>query len=82
MKLKKTVCRMLSMCPEAWYIFIRCLQLGCLLHFCSYMLLMQWNGSMYDNYHLYMTAISMQETALGILLISVFLSVFIEDQKS
>ncbi len=79
MKLKQTVFRMLSMCPAAWYIFIKSLQLAGLMHFCSFMLLLVWNGSMFENYDLYVTAISMQECAQAILLISVLLSVFIED---
>ncbi len=82
MKAKQIIVRMLSMCPEAWYIFIRTLQLCCFLHFCSYLLLLQWNGSMAANYSLYMTAISLQETAQAVLLVSVLLSAFIEDYKS
>lgn len=81
MKLKQTLCRMLSMCPKAWYIFIKSLQLAGLMHFCSFMLLLKWNGSMADNFELYKTAISMQECAQSILLIAVLLSVFIEDHS-
>lgn len=82
MKVKKIIGRMLSMCPEAWYIFIRSLQLSCFLHFCSFILLLQWNGCMAANYPLYMTAISLQETAQALLLVTIFLSAFIEDYKS
>lgn len=82
MKIKKTISRMLMMCPEAWYIFIRPLQLSCFMHFCAFILLLQWNGSMSENYILYMTAVSLQETAQAVLLVSVLLSVFIEDYKS
>ena len=79
MKLKQTVLRMLSMCPMAWNLFIKSLQLAGLMHFCSFILLLVWNGSMFENYNLYKTAISLQESAQAILLISVFLSAFIED---
>ena len=79
MKIKQTVHRMLSMCPMAWNICIKSLQLAGLMHFCSFMLLLAWNGSMFENYTLYKTAISLQECSQATLLISVFLSVFIED---
>ena len=41
MKLKKTVRRMLSMKPDAWYVFIRSIQLCCLLLLCAFALLVE-----------------------------------------
>ena len=74
--------RMLSMCPLAWYIFIRSLQLCCLLLICSFALLLEWGGSMYENYALYRLAVALNETGQALLLISVLLSVVIEDAQS
>lgn len=82
MKLRKTVARMLSMKPDAWYIFIRSIQLCCLLLLCAFALLLEYNGDMLGKYPLYMTAQSLNETAQGILLIAVILSVCIEELLS
>ena len=79
MKIKATLRRMLSMCPDAWYIFIRTIQLGCMLLFCAFMLLLKWNGCMMEGYDLYMTAMALEETCQALLLIAVILSVCIED---
>ena len=81
MKIKAILRRMLSMCPDAWYIFIRTIQLCCVLLFCSFMLLLKWNGSMVDGYDLYMTAMSLEEICQALLLIAVILSVCIEDRQ-
>lgn len=78
-KLRSTLRRMLSMCPDAWYIFIRSVQLCCLLLFCAFMLLLEWDGSMTNGYDLYMTAMGLMETGQGLLLIAGILSVCIED---
>lgn len=82
MKLAKVIDRMLKMCPEAWYIFIRALQLCVFLLLCAFILLLEWNGSMVESYKLYMTANSLNETAQAILLIAVLGSVLIEDVQS
>ncbi len=82
MKLRKIICRMLVMCPEAWYIFKRGLQLCALLLFCAFMLLLEWNGCSFERHALYFTAMSLNETAQAILLIVVLFSVFIEDASS
>ena len=82
MKLGKTMHRMLSMCPNAWYIFIRSLQLSCLMHFCSFILLSHWNGNMTEHYNLYMTAVTLQETAQAVLITAVLLSAIVEDHSS
>ncbi len=82
MKLKRIIVRMLAMCPEAWYIFKRGLQLCALLLFCAFMLLVEWDGCSFDRHALYFTAMSLNETAQAILLIVVLFSVFIEDVAS
>ena len=79
MKLKAILRRMLSMCPEAWYIFRRGLQLSAFLMLCAFTLLLEWNGNMLERYELYMTAVSLNETSQCLLLIAVILSVIIED---
>lgn len=82
MKLKPVLHRMLSMCPDAWYIFLRSIQLCCVLLFCAFMLLLQWNERMLEHYELYMTAMSIAEVTQALLLIAVLLSVCIEDIQS
>ena len=79
MKLRAVLRRMLRMCPDAWYIFIRTLQLCCLLLFCAFMLLLEWNGNMTEHYTLYMTAMSLVEIGQSLLLIAGILSICIED---
>lgn len=81
MKLAMILRRMTDMCPEAWYIFIRTVQLCCFLLFCAFMLLLKWDGSMHAGYELYMTAKALNETAQALLLIAVLFSVFIEDRQ-
>ena len=81
MKLKKIISRMLCMCPEAWYIFIRTLQLTAVLLLCAFALLVNWNGSIVEQYSLYMTAASLMEIIQALLLIAVIFSVCIEDLK-
>lgn len=82
MKLKAILCRMLSMCPESWYIFRRGLQLSAFLMLCAFALLLEWDGHMLERYTLYMTAVSLMETTQAILLVSVLASVLIEDAQS
>ena len=62
MKLRAILRRMLSMCPEAWYIFKRCLQLSAFLMLCAFALLVEWGGSIMERYELYKTAVSLMET--------------------
>ena len=68
---------MLGMCPEAWYIFIRTIQLCAVLLLCAFMLLVEWNGSMNENYELYVLANGLNEIAQAILLIGVLFSVLL-----
>ena len=79
MKLRKTVHRMLSMCPDAWYIFITSIKLTAFVLLCSFVLLLGWGGSMAEGYTQYMTAMSLYEIGQALLLIGVILSVCIED---
>lgn len=80
MKIKKALLGMLNMRAEAWYIFIRSIQLCCVLLLCSFALLLEWGGSMM-NYDLYMAAISLNETSQAVLLIAVIASAVISDIK-
>lgn len=68
--------------PLAWYIFIRGIQLCCMLLFCAVLLLIVWGGSMAAGYEQYMTAMSLVETGQGLLLIAGLFSVFVEDLQS
>ena len=79
MKIKSSVGRMLCMCPEAWYIFIRTIQLSCFLLLCAFLLLLEWNGCMYEKRNLYMTAISLLETVQALLILATVIPVCIED---
>ena len=82
MKIKAVIQRMLAMCPEAWYIFIRSLQLSCVLLFGAFLLLLKWNGDMLRNQSFYMTAQALNESAQGVLLVSLLFSVLIEDLQN
>lgn len=82
MKVKAILRRMTSMCPEAWYIFIRSIQLCCFLLLCAIGLLLHWDGSMREGYELFMTAKALNETSQALLLIAVLFSVLIEDRQS
>ena len=83
MKTKKTIRRMLAMCPDAWYIFITSVKLTAFVLLCAFVLLLGWNGSMAeDGYRLYMTAMSLYETGQALLLIGVLFSVLIEDAQT
>lgn len=79
MKLRPIVRRMLRMCPAAWYIFIRSVQLSAFLLLCAFVLLMECDGGIYDHYRLYMSAVALSEITQAILLIAVIASVCIED---
>ena len=82
MKLRRTIRRLLDMKPDAWYIFLRSLQLSCLLLLCAFALLLEYNGDMLGKYPLYMTAQSLNESAQGILLVALILSVCMEELQS
>ena len=82
MKLRKTIQRMLEMCPAAWYIFITSIKLTAFVLCCAFLLLLGWGGSMTDGYRQYMTAMSLYEIGQALLLIGVFFSVCIEDVQT
>ena len=82
MKLRKTVIRMLNMCPDAWYIFISSIKLTAFLLLGAFMLLLSWGGSMSEGYTQYMTAMSLYETGEAMLMIGAIFSVCIEDVQS
>ena len=82
MKLRKTVQRMLDMCPDAWYIFITSVKLTAFVLVCAFVLLLGWDGSMAEGYRQYMTAMSLYEIGEALLLVGVLFSVLIEDVQS
>ena len=79
MKLKKTLLRMLAMCPDAWYIFITSVRLTAFVLVCAFVLLLGWGGSMAEGYRQYMTAMSLYEIGQALLLVGAILPVCIED---
>ena len=81
MKIRQILGRMLNMCPDAWYIFIRCIQLSCVMLFCSFLLLLSCGGSMMQRAQ-YMTAMALYEGPQGLLLGGLILSVFAEELQS
>lgn len=82
MKLRKTVKRMLIMCPDAWYIFISSVKLTAFVLLGAFMLLLSWGGSMLEGYTQYMTAMSLYEIGQALLLIGTIFSVCIEDVQT
>lgn len=75
---KKIILRMLRMCPAAWYIFRRGIQLCFILLFGCVVVLA--NGEAFPDLHCaYKLCSAMNETAQSVLLISVLFSVLIED---
>ena len=82
MLIEKTVRRMLSMCPDAWYIWISAIKLTAFVLLCAFVLLLDWNGSMAQGYREYMTAMALYETGQALLLIGALFSVCIEDLHS
>ena len=82
MKLNAILRRMLGMCALSWSIFIRSIQLSCILLLGAVLLLIAWNGDMLGHYTLYMTALALNETAQAILLIGLLLPVIVEDLQS
>lgn len=82
MKLRAIVRRMLCMSDAAWYIFIRCIQLSCVMLFCAFMLLLNCDGSLLMQRQQYMTAMALYETPQGILLGGLILSVCAEELQS
>ena len=82
MKLRQTIQRMLAMKDGPWILFLRNLQLCCVLLLCAFALLLEYNGDQLGKYPLYMTAQSLNESAQGILLVAIILSVCMEELQS
>lgn len=82
MKLLQTIHRMLAMKDGPWILFLRSLQLCCVLLLCAFALLLEYNGDQLGKYPLYMTAQSLNESAQGILLVAIILSVCLEELQS
>ena len=82
MKQRQTIRRMLAMKSDPWYLFLRSLQLCCVLLLCAFALLLEYNGDQLGKYPLYMTAQSLNESAQGILLVAIILSVCMEELQS
>ncbi len=78
----KIIRRMLVMSNDAWYIFIRSIQLTAFTLFCAFMLLLECNGSIVEKREIYMAAITLFENGAAILLIGSLFSVLIEDFQS
>lgn len=81
MVLRDIVRRMLCMSDAAWYIFIRSIQLSCVMLFCSFLLLLSSDGSLMQRTQ-YMTAMALYEGPQGLLLGGLILSVFAEELQS
>ena len=81
MKLKAVYRRMLQMCEPAWFIFLRSLQLSCLMLFCCLMLLWDLPTDAVRAHAQYILAMAMLESPQGLLLIGLLASVILEDQS-
>ena len=79
MKLHATIQRMLRMCPEAWKLFLRCLQLACFFLFCALLLLIAWDADRSRAYSLYQLSSTMQEMAQITLIGAVILPPCVEE---
>ena len=79
LKLRSVINRMLSMCPTAWLVFKRCLQLCCVLMILSTVLLLDWGGDMLGKYHSYHMAFALYEASEAVFLIGVLVPVCLED---
>ena len=73
---------MLDMSGPAWFLFIHTIKFCCFLLLCSAALMVEFNGSMYDNYSLYMTAAGLNEISQAIFLTGMLAAVIAEDIQS
>jgi len=78
----KIIARMLRMSGDAWYIFIRSIQLTAFILLCAFILLLGCEGMLMERHGQYMTAICLFETGQALLLIGSLFSVLIEDIQS
>jgi len=81
MKLKAIVERMLTMCPQAWYIFIRTIQLSAVLLVFAVFLLIE-SESRGGCHQLYKAAWALFELPQALILIAGIGSACIEDMVS
>ena len=81
MKIKNIICRMLKMCPAAWSIYIRTMQLCCVLLILSAFILIQCDSAAWS-YERYMLAMGLYELPQALLLVSLIGSVCVEDLQS
>ncbi len=79
---RKTLRRMLAMCPAAWAVSIRTLQLGCVLLLGAILLLIRCDGDLMGRYELYISAMSLNEACQSVLLVGTIAGVCIEDLKT
>lgn len=80
MKITLVVKRMLRMCPDAWYIFMRTLQLSCLLLFLSLVSLIEYENT--GSHELFNMAAALYELPQSLLIISMIGSICIEELQS
>lgn len=80
MKITLIVKRMLRMCPDAWYIFMRTLQLSCLLLFLSLVSLIGYENT--GSQELFNMAAALYELPQSLLIISMIGSICIEELQS
>lgn len=80
MKIKLVVKRMLRMCPDAWYIFMRTLQLSCLLLFLSLVSFIGYENT--GSHELFNMAAALYELPQSLLIISMIGSICIEELQS
>ncbi len=81
MKLKATINLMLHMCPEAWRVFLRALQLCCCLLLCSVFLLYAWDADHVHAWRFLQLSAALQEMAQLALLAAVIVPPCIEDRR-
>ncbi len=80
MKLRAAIRRMLQMCPEAWRIFLRLLQLSCFFLLCALMLLIGWDGDPLSSYRFLQLSGTLQEMAQLALLGAVLIPPIVEER--
>ena len=79
MKLSAAIEGMLHMCPAAWKLFLRCLQLSCFLLLCAALLLIAWDGDHVRGFAFFRLSGVLQEMAQLSLLFGVILPPCVED---
>ena len=81
MKLYAAMQRMLHMCPAAWEIFLRSLQLSCFFLLCALLLLIGWDADHSHAYRFYQLSGTLQELSQLSLLAAVILPPCVEEWK-